>query len=116
MSEFPLGAKPDARNFPRRNRILSGLSLGVLVVEAPLDSGVMHTVRFALEQGRDVFTIPGSIFSTSSLGSNRLIQDGAKLVTDAADVLEELNISRLEQQPSLPGFSPVEEVEGEEAG
>lgn len=116
MSEFPLGTKPDARNFPRRNRILSGLSLGVLVVEAPLDSGVMHTVRFALEQGRDVFTIPGSIFSTSSLGSNRLIQDGAKLVTDAADVLEELNISRLEQQPSLPGFSPVEEVEGEEAG
>ena len=116
MSEFPLGTKPDARNFPRRNRILSGLSLGVLVVEAPLDSGVMHTVRFALEQGRDVFTIPGSIFSTSSLGSNRLIQDGAKLVTDAADVLEELNISRLEQPPSLPGFSPVEEVEGEEAG
>ena len=116
MSEFPLGTKPDARNFPRRNRILSGLSLGVLVVEAPLDSGVMHTVRFALEQGRDVFTIPGSIFSTSSLGSNRLIQDGAKLVTDAADVLEELNISRLEQQPWLPGFSPVEEVEGEEAG
>ena len=116
LSEYPLGTKPDARNFPRRNRILSGLSLGVLVVEAPLDSGVMHTVRFALDQGRDVFCIPGSIFSPSSLGSNRLIQDGAKLITDAADVLEELNIARLEQQPSFPGFDPIEEIETEEAG
>ena len=116
LSEYPLGTKPDARNFPRRNRLLSGLALGVLVVEAPLDSGVMHTVRSALEQGRDVFAIPGSIFSPASLGANRLVQDGAKLVTDAADVLEELNLSRLEQQPVLPGFSPVVEPEGEEAG
>jgi len=116
MSEFPLGTKPDARNFPRRNRILSGLSLGVLIIKAPLDSGVMHTVRFALDQGRDVFCIPGSIFSPSSLGSNRLIQDGAKLITDAADVLEELNIARLEQQPSFPGFGQIEDIEAEEAG
>ena len=65
-----------------------------------MDSGVMHTVRFALDQGRDVFAVPGSIFSPTSLGSNRLVQDGAKLVTDAADILEELNVMRLEQQPS----------------
>ena len=114
VSEYPLGVRPDSRNFPRRNRLLSGLSLGVLVVEAPMDSGVMHTVRFALEQGRDVFAVPGSIFSPTSLGANRLVQDGAKLVTDAADVLEELNVMRLEQ-PSLPGFAPLPAPEGIEA-
>jgi DNA processing protein len=96
LSEYLLGTKPDARNFPRRNRMLRGLSLGVLVVEAPLDSGVMHTVRFALEQGRDVFAIPGSIFSPTSLGSNRLIQDRAKLVTDA---------SRHGRNSTLPSWS-----------
>lgn len=115
VSEYPLGVRPDPRNFPRRNRLLSGLSLGVLVVEAPMDSGVMHTVRFALDQGRDVFAVPGSIFSPTSLGTNRLVQDGAKLVTDAADVLEELNVMRLDQQPSLPGFMPLPTPEGIEA-
>ena len=115
LSEYPLGTRPDSRNFPRRNRLLSGLSLGVLVVEAPMDSGVMHTVRFALDQGRDVFAVPGSIFSPTSLGTNRLVQDGAKLVTDAADILEELNVMRLEQQPALPGFMPLPAPEGIEA-
>ena len=115
VSEYPLGVRPDSRNFPRRNRLLSGLSLGVLVVEAPMDSGVMHTVRFALDQGRDVFAVPGSIFSPTSLGTNRLVQDGAKLVTDAADILEELNVMRLEQQPVLPGFMPMPVPEGIEA-
>ena len=114
VSEYPLGVRPDSRNFPRRNRLLSGLSLGVLVVEAPMDSGVMHTVRFALEQGRDVFAVPGSIFSPTSLGANRLVQDGAKLVTDAADILEELNVMRLDQ-PALPGFMPLPPPEGVEA-
>ena len=115
LSEYPLGVRPDSRHFPRRNRLLSGLSLGVLVVEAPMDSGVMHTVRYALEQGRDVFAVPGSIFSPTSLGTNRLVQDGAKLITDAADILEELNVTRLEQQPILPGFSPMPTPEGVEA-
>ena len=115
VSEYPLGVRPGPRNFPRRNRLLSGLSLGVLVVEAPIDSGVMHTVRFALEQGRDVFAVPGSIFSPTSLGTHRLVQDGAKLVTEAADVLEELNVMRLEQQSPLPGFAPPPAPEGIEA-
>ena len=115
VSEYPLGTRPDSRNFPRRNRLLSGLSLGVLVVEAPMDSGVMHTVRFALDQGRDVFAVPGSVFSPTSLGANRLVQDGAKLVTDAADVLEELNVTRLAQQPVLPGIAPLPAPEGIEA-
>ncbi len=115
VSEYPLGTRPDSRHFPRRNRLLSGLTLGVLVVEAPMDSGVMHTVRFALDQGRDVFAVPGSIFSPTSLGANRLVQDGAKLVTDAADVLEELNLSRAAAQPALPGFMPLPAPEGVEA-
>ena len=115
VSEYPLGVRADSGHFPRRNRLLSGLSLGVLVVEAPMDSGVMHTVRFALEQGRDVFAVPGSIFSPTSLGANRLVQDGAKLVTDAEDILEELNVMRLEQQPALPGFMPLPSPEGVEA-
>jgi DNA processing protein len=92
ITEFPLGTKPDAGNFPRRNRILSGLAQACLVVEAPVDSGAMLTVQYALEQGREVLAVPGSIFSPASQGANRLIQDGAKPVLNAKDVLEELNL------------------------
>ncbi|MCS6834614.1 MAG: DNA-processing protein DprA [Anaerolineae bacterium] len=93
VSELPIGTPPQALNFPRRNRIMSGMALGVLVVEAPAKSGALITVESALEQGRDVFAVPHSIFNAAGSGTNQLIQEGAKLVMGPQDILSELQIS-----------------------
>lgn len=89
VSEFPMMVKPDRRNFPMRNRIISGWSLGVVVVEAHLQSGALITAKQASEQGREVFAVPGRADSIPSRGTNRLIKDGAKLTEDAEDILSE---------------------------
>ncbi len=111
VSEYPLGVKPKPENFPLRNRIMSGLSLGVLVVEAGERSGALITAHQAVEQNREVFAIPGSILSPASQGTNRLIQEGAKLVRNYADILQELNLTIVVQQAEIKEFSPANEVE-----
>jgi DNA processing protein len=92
LSELPPGAKPDAQNFPARNRIVSGMTLGTLVIEAPLRSGALITASFAADQGREVFVVPGSIFAQTAEGTNALLRDGARLVRDGADILEDLGV------------------------
>lgn len=111
ISEYPLGTRPKADNFPRRNRIMSGLSLGVLVVEAGESSGALITANQALEQNRDVFAVPGSILSPASKGTNHLIQEGAKLVRDHVDILEELNLAMVAQQLEMKELLPTDETE-----
>ena len=102
LSEYPLGVRPKPDNFPRRNRILAGMTLGTLVTEAGLKSGTWHTVNSALDQGREVFAVPGAITSQQSEGTNQIIQQGhGKLVTSAGDVLEELQIEEVERQIEL---------------
>ena len=107
VSEHPLGTKPKPENFPRRNRILSGLSLGVLVVESGEKGGALITASFAVDQNREVFAVPGSILSGMSRGPNRLIQDGAKLVRNHVDILEELRLPVVARQIEMKDtFTP----------
>ena len=111
ITEYPLGTRPRAENFPRRNRIMSGLSMGVLIVEADETSGAMITAQFALEQNREVFAVPGSILSPASRGTNHLIQEGAKLVRDYTDILEELNLMTIARQIEMKEMLPASDTE-----
>ena len=111
VSEHPLGVRPKAENFPRRNRIMSGLSLGTVVIEAGESSGALITAQMALEQNREVFAVPGSILSAASRGTNHLIQEGAKLVVDYTDVLEELNLMTVARQIEMKELIPPNETE-----
>ena len=112
ISDYPLGTQPDAKNFPPRNRIISGLSLGVIVIEAGQRSGALITAKFALEQDREVFAVPGNINSPASKGTNKLIQQGAKLVRRVDDILEELNLTMVPEHSALQMVMPetAEEV------
>src|SRR5207248_237841 len=112
VSEYPVGTAPEAGNFPARNRIISGLALGTIVVEAGEKSGALITAQRALEQNRDVFAVPGSIFARGSLGTNRLIRDSAaKLILSADDVMEELRMQLVPQQLEMRQLLPENETE-----
>jgi DNA processing protein len=111
VSDYPPGTLPDALNFPPRNRIISGMSLGVVVIEAGERSGALITSDFAAEQGREVFAVPGSIFNRASQGTNNLIQKGAKLITGVEDILEELNLSMVASHVAAQQVVPESDVE-----
>ncbi len=106
ISEYPLGSFALKHHFPARNRVISGLALGTLIIEAPEKSGALLTAKHALEQNREVFAVPGSIFSQNSLGPNNLIKMGAKLVAGPQDILEELNLKNLTDQIQIRQIVP----------
>ena len=113
ISEFPLGTRPKAEHFPQRNRIMSGMSLGVLVIEAGEKSGALITAHCAVEQNREVFAVPGSVFSPASKGTNNLIQEGAKLARNCADILEELNLTMAARQLEMKELYPTTDTESQ---
>jgi DNA processing protein len=111
LSDYPLGTPPDGVNFPPRNRIIAGLSLAVVVVEAGLTSGALITAAFAAEQGREVFAVPGNIHAPQSMGTNRLIQDGAHPLLNPQDVLEALNLTMLTEHRAARTLLPTDPLE-----
>jgi DNA processing protein len=111
LSDYPVGTAPEASNFPPRNRIISGLSLAVIVIEAGETSGALITAEFAAEQGREVFAVPGSILAPQSKGTNRLIQNGALPLLTPQDLLQALNLTRVSEQKSARSVLPADEVE-----
>ena len=110
ISEYPPGTLAHPGHFPARNRIINGLSRGVVVVEAAEKSGALITADFALEEGRDVFAVPGSIFSTGSKGTHKLIKQGAKLIDSTADILEEYNLTLVGDDQTILELSPEEKM------
>ena len=111
ISAYPLGVRPDAGNFPARNHIIAGLSLGVLVTEAPPKSGALITASSALQQGREVFAVPGAIFSPASVGVNKLIQDGAHPVISAKDIVEQLDLRMVPEHVEAQAILPTNDEE-----
>ena len=113
LSEMPVGTEPQATHFPRRNRLISGLGVGVVVIEAALHSGSLITARMALEQGREVFAVPGSPLDPRCRGTNNLLREGATLTESAEDVTRALRSIRTLSEPAAPSYSADGEVPGE---
>jgi DNA processing protein len=111
VSDYPPGTAPDGTNFPPRNRIISGLALAVVIVEAGVTSGALITATFAAEQGREVFAVPGSILAPQSKGTNRLIQDGAQPLLDPQEILEVLNLTQVTEQQAARRVLPTDPIE-----
>jgi DNA processing protein len=111
ISDYPPGTAPDGTNFPPRNRIISGLALAVVIVEAGVTSGALITATFAAEQGREVFAVPGSILAAQSKGTNRLIQDGAQPLLDPQEILEVLNLTQVTEQQAARRILPTDPIE-----
>ncbi|MFN8435709.1 MAG: DNA-processing protein DprA [Anaerolineales bacterium] len=111
ISDYAVGTPPDASNFPSRNRIISGLSLAVVVIEAAETSGALITAEFAAEQGREIFAVPGSILAPQSKGTNRLIQKGAQPLLTPADLMQALDLTRMDKQKSARRILPSDETE-----
>lgn len=111
VSDYAVGTPPDASNFPPRNRIISGLSLAVVVVEAAETSGALITAEFAAAQGREIFAVPGSILAPQSKGTNRLIQNGAQPLLTPADLMQALDLTRMDKQKTARKILPSDEIE-----